>query len=336
MITRRSIVIALGAGAFAPLTSLAPRAGFAQQQPAKIARIGFLGPTTAGSIASRLEGFRAGLRDLGYVAGRNISIHYRWAEGDYGRLPGLAAELVQLKVDVIVVAGTPGIRAAKQATTTIPIVIASTGDAVANGLVASLARPGGNITGSSWFGPEIGAKRMELIKEAVPRVTQAAYFYNLDNFGGTGYGPTFHAMQIAAKALKIELQPFGVRGPGDFSGAFTAMAKKRVDAVQINDDSMIIAHTKTIADLAAKQRLLSIGPVEFAEAGGLIGYGVNFPELFRRAAYFVDRILKGAKPSDLPVEQPTKFEFVVNMKTAKAFGLKIPGSILVRATKVIE
>ena len=331
MTTRRRVVLALGAGALA-----APLSLFAQQQPAKIPRIGFLGPTTAAGIASRLEAFRAGLRDLGYVEGRNIFIDYRWAEGDYGRLPGLAAELVQLKVDLIVVAGIPGIRAAKQATATIPIVIASTGDAVATGLVASLARPGGNITGSSWFSPEINAKRIELIKEAVPRITRAAILHNLDNSGSSGNGPTIKATQIAATALKIELQPFGVRGPGDFSSAFTAMAKKRVDVVQINDDSMIVAHIKTIVDLAAKQRLLSVGPVEFAEAGGLIGYGVNFPELFRRAAYFVDRILKGAKPGDLPVEQPTKFEFVINMKTAKALGVKFPQSILVRATKVIE
>ena len=254
MMKRRKLLIALGAGALA-----APLASFAQQQPGKIPRIGFLGPTSAAGIASRLEALRAGLRDFGYVEGKNISVDYRWAEGDYGRLPGLAAELVRLNVDVILTASTPGVRAAKQATTTIPIVMAASGDAVANGLVTNLARPDGNITGSTFFQPEILAKRVELIKEAVPRITQVAYVMNLDNPAATG--PTLRAMQIAAKALKIELHPFGVRGPGDFSSAFTAMAKKRINTVVTSEDPLVVAHIKTIANLAAKQRLLSVGAI---------------------------------------------------------------------------
>ena len=329
MIARRRLVMALGASALAaPLTS------FAQQQPTKIPRLGFLGPTTAAGIATRLEAFRAGLRDLGYVEGRSIYIDYRWAEGDYGRLPALAAELVGINVDVIVTHATNGSRAAKQATTTIPIVIAATGDAVASGLVTNLARPGGNMTGSSFFSPEISSKRMELIKEAVPRITRVAYLLNLDNPVNTG--PILRAMEIAASALKIELQQYGVRDAGDFSSAFAAMAKKTIDAVVTSEDALIVAHIMRIVELAAKQRILSIGGIDSAEIGGLIGYGANRPESFRRAAYFVDRILKGAKPVDLPIEQPTQFDLVVNMKTAKALGVKIPQSILVRATRVIE
>ena len=329
MIARRRLVMALGASALA-----SPLASFAQQQPTKIPRLGFLGPTTAAGIATRLEAFRAGLRDLGYVEGRSIYIDYRWAEGDYGRLPALAAELVGINVDVIVTHATNGSRAAKQATTTIPIVIAATGDAVASGLVTNLARPGGNMTGSSFFSPEISSKRMELIKEAVPRITRVAYLLNLDNPVNTG--PILRAMESAATALKIELQQFGVRDPGDFSGAFTDMAKKQINAVVTGEDPMTIANIKKIVELAVKQRILSVGGIDSAEAGGLIGFGANRPESFRRAAYFVDKILKGAKPGDIPVEQPTTFELVVNMKTAKALGIKIPQTILVRATKVIE
>ena len=329
MITRRRLLIAFGAGALA-----VPLASFAQQQPAKVHRIGFLGAASALGIASRLEAFRAGLRDLGYVEGRNIFVDFRWAEGDYGRLPGLAAELVQLKVDVIVTAGTPGVRAAKQATATIPIVMAASGDAVANGLVTNLARPGGNITGSTFFQPEVLAKRVEIIKEAVPRITQVAFLLNPDNPANTG--PTLRAVEIAARTLKIGLQQIAVRSPFEFESAFLAMSAKRVNAIVTSEDPIAIANLRRIADLAAKQRLVSIGAIESAEAGGLIGFGVNVPDLYRRAAYFIDKILKGAKPGDLPVEQPTTFELVVNMKTAKALGIKIPNSILVRATKVIE
>ena len=328
MNNRRKLLVALGAGAL-----VTPLASFAQQPPARMHRIGFLGSTSAAGIGIRLEAFRAGLRDLGYIEGKNLVIEFRWAEGKYDRLPELAAELVRLNVDLIVTAATPGVRAAKQATTTIPIVMANVGDPVASGLVASLARPGGNITGSTFFQPELVAKRIELFKEAMPRITQVAYLMNPDNTAAT---LNLRAMEITAKSLKVGLQPFPVRGPNDFDGAFAAMAKKRVDAVVINEEPMLMANLSAIADLAIKRRLLSAGGKEFAEAGGLLGYGVDQPEIYRRAAYFIDRILKGTKPGDLPVERATRFELIINLKTAKALGIKIPQTLLQRADKLIE
>ncbi len=292
-----------------------------------------MGAESASGYTSRVDALRAGLRDLGYVEGKNIVIEFRWADGKNDRLPELAAELVRLKVDVLVTHAVPATRAAKQATTTIPIVTAAVADPVALGLVASLARPGGNITGSTFFFAEIIAKRLELLKEAMPRITQVAVLLNPDN---PSMGPNFRAMELKAKSLKVVLQRFEARGPNEFENAFSAMAKKRVDAVAVVEDPMFIANAKGLADLAAKQRFSSIGFNEFAEAGGLIGYGANYLEMWRRAAYFVDKILKGAKPGDLPIEQPTRFELVVNMKTAKALGVKISQSILVRADKVIE
>jgi putative ABC transport system substrate-binding protein len=329
MNNRRKLVIALGGGVLA-----APLASFAQQQSGKVYRIGFLGLGSAtSSYAILVDALRAGLRDLGYVEGKNTVIEYRWADGKYDQLPELAAELVRLNVDVIVTHGTPGILAAKRATTTIPIVMAVVADPVANGLVASLARPGGNVTGSSYFAPELHAKRLELLKEAVPRINLVAALLNPDN---PSIATLLKETQIAAKSLKVGLQQFDVRGPSEFESAFSAMAKRRVDAVVVFDDPMLIANRRAIADLAAKHRIASVGQKEFAEAGGLIGYGQILFELFRRAAYFVDRILKGTKPVDLPVEQATKFELIINMKTAKALGIKIPHSYLVRADKVIE
>ena len=326
---RRKIIVALGAAGLA-----APLRTFAQQPTAKMHRIGFLGPTSAAGIASRLEAFRDGMRELGYVEGKNLFIEFRWAEGKYDRLPELAAELVRLNVDLIVTGSTPGVRAAKQATTTIPIVMASVGDPVASGLVASLARPGGNITGSTFFQPELIAKRIELFKEAMPRLTQVAYLVNLDNTANTG--PTLHAAEMAAKTLKVGLQPFPVRGPGDFDSAFAAMAKKRVDAVVIAEEPMLLANMSAIIELAIKRRLLSAGGKEFAEAGGLLGYGIDGSVPYRRAAYFIDRILKGTKPGDIPVERATRFELIINLKTAKAIGIKIPPTLVQRADKVIE
>ena len=324
---RRKLIIALGASALA-----APLPSFAQQ-PVKIARIGFLGAASASGYTRQLDGFRLGLRDFGYMEGKNIVIEYRWAEGNYARLPELAAELVRSKVDVIVTHGTPGTRAAKGATTTIPIVMAISGDAVATGLVVSLPRPGGNITGSTFFDPELSAKQIELLKEILPRITQVAVLVNPDN---PVIGPVFKAMEITAKSLKLGLQQFAVRGPNEFENAFSAMVKTRVEAVAIQEDGMLNANVRTVGDLTIKKRLPSIGNIEVPQAGGLLGYGVNFPEIFRRAAYFVDKILKGAKPADLPVEQPTVFELVINMKTAKALGIQIPQSVLLRANRVIE
>ncbi len=325
---RRRLLIALSAGAFT-----APLASFAQQQPAKVFRIGFLGSESASRYVSRVEALRAGLRDLGYIEGRNILIEYRWAEGKIERLPALAAELVSLKLDVIVTHATPGTRAAKRATATIPIVMAVSIDPVAMGLIASLARPGGNITGSTFFGPELSAKRIELLKDAMPRIMRVAFIVNSDN---PSMGLGLQAMESTARSLKMESEKIEVRSPKEFDGAFAAMAKRRVDAVAVQEDPLFIANAGAIADLAIKRRLPSIGFTEFAETGGLIGYGANYPEMFRRAAYFVDRILKGAKPGELPVEQPTKFELVINMKTAKALGITIPQSIRLRADKVIE
>ena len=327
MIARRRIVIALGAGAFAPL------AGFAQQPPTKIARIGFLGTASASGFARQVEALQKGLRDLGYLEGKNIVIEFRWADGKLERLPELAAELVRLKVDVLVTHGTPGTRAAKRATATIPSVMVNLSDVVALGLVASLARPGGNVTGLSSFGLELLMKELELLKETLPRIRQVALLRNPDNPGSE---LSLKAMEVAARSLKVGVLKFEARGPKEFEGAFSAMAKQRVDAVAMTNDAIFQANLKAIADLAAKQRLPSIGTSDLAEAGGLFGYGANLVDMFYRSAYFVDRILKGTKPGDLPVEQPTKFEIVINMKTAKALGIKIPNSILVQATKVIE
>ncbi len=325
MITRRKIVIAFGATAVAPFTS------FAQQQ--KVYRIGFLGGGSASGYTAEVDALRAGLRDLGYEEGKNLAIDFRWVDGKYERLSDLAADLVRLKSDVLVTQGMPAVLAAKRATTTIPIVMAVVFDAISSGLVASLERPGGNITGSSFLGLELSSKRIELIKEVTPRIKRVAILLNSDN---SQLGPIFQAMKIPAKAIKIELQQFGVRGPDDIEGAFAAMTKSHADAVVVLNDGMLISNAKMIAEIAAKRRLPAIGFDAFAEAGGLMSYGANLPALFRRSAYFVDRIIKGAKPADLPVEQPTTFDLVVNMKTAKALGIKFPQSILVRATKVIE
>jgi putative ABC transport system substrate-binding protein len=277
-----------------------------------------------------LEALRAGLRELGYVEGKNIVIEVRWAEGKYDRLPELAAELVNLKVSVIVVYGTKAAVAAKRATTTIPIVVGS-GDAIGQGLVTNLARPGGNLTGTTTFTSELAAKRLELLKEAVPRITQVAFLVNL------AYPPsTLQALETAAEALKLALPQFPVRGPDEFDSAFATIVTRRIDAVVVQADTMFEVNAKAIADLAIKHRLPSVGTVDFAEAGGLIGIGANLLEGHRRLAVYVDKILKGANPGDLPVERATKFELVIDLKTAKALGLTIPQSLLLRADEVIQ
>jgi putative ABC transport system substrate-binding protein len=323
---RRKLVIALGAGSL-----VAPLGSFAQQQ-GKVWRIGVLGAFSASAFADRANAFRTGLHELGYIEGKNIVIESRWADGKYERLPELAAELVRSRVDVIVTHAPSGTLAAKRATSTIPIVFAVLGDAIATGLVASLAHPGGNITGSTFFGPELTAKRLELLKEILPRTRRAAALINPDN---SLIKPVLSAMEATANSLKLELQPFEVRGPGEFDSVFSKM-RRWADAFVVYEDAMILANANTVADLAAKHRLPSIGFSEFAAAGGLMSYGVNLFGMWHRAAYFVDKIFKGAKPSDIPVEQPTNFETIINMKTAKALGIKIPNSVLVRATKVIE
>jgi putative ABC transport system substrate-binding protein len=307
-------------------------ASWAQQQSAKIARVGFLGATTAAGYAANVEALRAGLRDLGYVEGKNVLIEFRWADGKVDRLPGLAAELVRLKPDVLVTFGTPGTLAAKRATATIPIVMAISGDAVATGIVDSLARPTGNITGSTNLNPELAAKRLGLLREAMPRISRIAAFDNPDNPINR---PILQAMKTAAATMRMDLQPYEVRAPVDFDGALSSIAKAQ-RAVVVNDDPMLIANATALAALTSKHRVPSIGFTEFAQGGGLLGYGANRPERFRRAAYFVDRIVKGAKPHNLPIEQPTKIDLVVNMKTAKALGVMIPRSLLLHADQVIE
>jgi putative tryptophan/tyrosine transport system substrate-binding protein len=323
-IERRKFLATLGGAAAAwPLAARAQRA----------AKIGFLGADTQSGIEGRLEGFRAGLRNLGYVEGESIFIDFRWAEGNYARLAEFAAELVRLKVDLLATYGTPGTLAAKQATTTVPIVMIVSGDAVATGIVASLARPGGNVTGLTFFSPELNAKGLELLREAFPSATRVAILLNP---GNPLNAPVLQAMVLTAKALKLELQPFEARTPDEFQNVFSKMIKTRPDAIAITDDTLFVANARRIAEIMANNRLPSVGFVDFAQVGGLIGYGVNFPDLWYRAAYFVDRILKGDKPSDLPVQQPTKFELVINLKTARALGLDVPPTLLARADEVIE
>jgi putative tryptophan/tyrosine transport system substrate-binding protein len=302
-------------------------------QNAKLVRIGFLGPNSAASTVSRMESLRAGLRELGYVEGKNLVIEPRWADGNYDRLPDLAIELVGLKVDLILTSGTPGTRAARSATATIPIIMVTSGDPVAFGLVASLARPGGNITGASNFSPELSAKRVELIKEAFPSTQRVGVLFNPDN---SINDRNLEAMEQTSKALKLGLQKFAVRSADDIKNAHSAMSKLRVDAVALPEDDFLSLTKDNVVGLVSKQRLPSIGRADFAEAGGIIGYAVNFFDLYRRAAIFVDKIVKGAKPGDLPVEQPRKFDFVINLKAAKQIGVTIPQSVLFRADRVIK
>jgi len=295
--------------------------------------VGFLGAPSASGWADRVEALRAGLRDLGYVEGKNIIIEFRWAEEHYDRLAGLADELVRLKVDVLVTHGTPGTRAAQRATKTIPIVMAVSGDAVATGLVASLSRPGGNITGSTYFSPELHAKQLEFLKATVPSLAQLAVVVNPDN---PLNGPILQALETSARSLNVTTHVFEARERNQLESVFLAMADKRADAVMITDDLVFITNRKAIATLTSKHRLPSAGFAEFAHDGGLIGYGVNYVEIVRRAAYFIDKILKGAKPADLPVERATRFQLVMNLQTAKALGLTVPQSLILRADEVIE
>lgn len=325
---RRKLLIGLGAGAL-----VVPFASFAQQRPAKLARVGYLGPTSAAGAKSRIEALRAGLREFGYVEGKNLMMEFRWADDKYELLPQLAAELVRLKVDVIVTHGTPGTRAAKQATSTIPIVMAIAGDAVVTGLITNITRPDGNVTGSTFSNPELAAKRLEVLRDTLPRIKRVAALINSDN---PAMGPVNKAMEQIAQALKLELQQVGVRAQEDLERAFSTMAAKRAEAVVIVEDAMLNSNIKKISELAAKHRLPSIGLPELAEAGGLMAYGVDVVQRFHRAAYYVDKILKGTKVSDLPVERATKFELIINRKTANAIGVTIPQSILLRADKVIE
>jgi len=304
------------------------------QQPTKIPRIGFLSPTFPSTNPARREAFRQGLRELGYVEGKNIVIEWRSAEGKADRLSALAAELVRLKVDVIVTAGPGSTRAAKEATPTIPIVMGLDNDPVGNGFVASLARPGGNITGLATLAPEIGGKRLELLKEIVPKLSRVAV---LGTSTSPGSAQQLKEVERAAGALGVKLQYLDVLDPKDIETAFRAASKGRAQAVLSLGGPPLYSHRTRVAELAAKNRLPAIyGTAEFAEDGGLMSYGVSVTDLDRRAATYVDKILKGAKPADLPVEQPKKFEFIINLKAAKKIGLTIPPNVLARADRVIR
>ena len=328
MNNRRRLLVALGAVALA-----APFSGFAQTPAAGMHRIGFLGVTSAAATETRLDALRAGLRKLGYAEGKNIAIEYRFADGKYERLSELAAELVNLKVDVIVTHANIGARAAGQATTTIPIVVATSADLVGRGLVTSLARPGGNITGASVFSEELGQKRLEMLKEVMPRIKRVAY---LMNPGSDVAERNLQTMLVTAKTLKLDLQPFEVWSPAQLDSVFAEVSKQHIAAVLIQEEPMLVSQAKSAANHAARYRLPSFGFAALAEAGGLIGYGASHTDQFRRAAVFVDKILKGAKPADLPIEQAMTFELIINLKTAKTLGLSIAHSVLARADRVIE
>jgi len=328
LIDRRTFLAGTGAVLLA-----APLA--AEAQPAgKVPRVGFLTTFSPSDVPQWREGFRQGLRDFGYTEGRNIVIEYRYAEGRPERLPGLAAELVRLNMDVIAAETTPASLAVQHATATIPIVMTLVADPVESGLISSLARPGGNITGLSLQLPDIAAKRLQLLREVVPGVSRVGILWNS---ASPITPPQFRAAEAAAQVLGIQLESLGVRAPDDFERAFQAAIRRGTGALLILDDFFLTRHLTQIAKLTVKARLPAMaGVTGFAEAGVLVSYGPNFADITRRAVTYVDKILKGAKPGDLPIEQPTKFELVINLKTAKALKLTIPQSLLLRADEVIQ
>jgi putative tryptophan/tyrosine transport system substrate-binding protein len=320
---RRAAIIAIG---LAPLMVHGQRIG--------MVRVGFLVPTTRKGYEPRIEGLRRGLRELGYVEGKNLHIEFRSVEDNrYDRFPALAAQLVASNVDVIITGGTPATLALKRATTTIPIVIGSASDPVATGIVPNLARPGGNITGTSFFVAELGVKRLQLLHEALPRVRRIAVLMNADNVSMV---PVEREMQPAAKQLGIEMQRHDVRSPADFDRAFAAMAEKGADALVVVEDAMLNVNAKQLGATATARRLVCIGAPDIALGGGAFSYGVDQVEMFRRAAHYIDKIVKGAKPGDLPIERVTKFELMVNMKAIKGLGIALPQTVLIRADRVIE
>jgi putative tryptophan/tyrosine transport system substrate-binding protein len=303
------------------------------QQAGKVSRIGFLFFGSPGP-SRELDAFRQGLRELGYTEGQNIVIEYRFASGRVERLPELATELARLNPDVLVTPGTPASLVAKQATSTIPIVFAGVADAVGAGLVANLARPGGNITGLTGISAELGGKRLALLKELAPKASRVAVLYNPADRSNV---LVLKELQESAPALGLTLHPLAVRGPGEFEGAFSAMARARSHALFGAAGALTTEHRRTLVDLAARSRVPAMwGEQQFVEAGGLMSYAVNFYDEVRRAATYVDKILRGARPADLPVELPNQFELVINLKTAKALGLKIPPSLLARTDRIIE
>jgi putative ABC transport system substrate-binding protein len=304
------------------------------QQAKKVPRIGYLGATSRSTNPARIEAFRQGLSELGYVEGKNIVIEYRFAEGKLDRFPALASELVRLKVDVVLTGGPIATRSAKQATATIPIVMAYDDDPVGSGFVTSLARPGGNITGLSTLAPEISGKQLELLKEVVPKVSRVAV---LGNAIQPGNPQALREINLVADAFGVQLQYLEIQAPKDIETAFQAASKGRADAILVMASPITFSQRRQVADLAVKVRLPTIySRPEYVEDGGLVFYGVSYTDLFRRAATYVDKILKGTKPNELPVEQPKKFEFIINLKAANQIGLTIPPNVLVRADKVIK
>jgi len=323
---RGALVVAL------VLSSIAAPLAVDAQRPEKLFRIGMLERTSTAINAANLEGFRQGLRELGYVEGKSFVIEYRSADGRDERFPSLAAELVRLKVDLILTRGTSAALAAKNATGTIPVVITGVGDPVGQGVVASLARPGANVTGLSTLVTEIYAKRVGLLKELVPGAVRLAALINMSNPASP---PQWKEVERATRSLGLQAQLLDVRKPEDLGPAFDGAIRQRADALVVGLETLTQANQRVIVDLAAKHRLPAIyASMEFA--GGLVVYGGNYPDQYRHAASFADRIFKGAKPADLPVEQPTKFELVINTRTAKALGLTIPPSLLLRADQVIQ
>jgi putative tryptophan/tyrosine transport system substrate-binding protein len=330
--TRRAFLATLAGVLAAPLDVRA-------QQPAKVSRIGWLltGSLEAPETRALLDAFRQGARELGYVEGQNIVVEYRAAEGRLDRFPALAAELVRLKVNLIVAGSTAAARAAQQATTTIPIVAPTMGDPAGDGLVASLARPGGNITGLTFLGPELAPKRLELLKETLPKMSRVVGIWHPGSLSERTAKDMLSQTETAARTLGVHLELVEVRSPDEIDRAFSTMARQRPDAFVMFPSVMFFIERRRVVDLADKHRLPTIYVSrEFVDIGGLFSYGASIADLFRRTATYVDKILKGAKPADLPVEQPTKFELIVNLKTAKALGLTIPQSLLQRADEVIQ
>ena len=333
---RRYLVAAICAAAGA---SIVRPVQLRAQQTGKLPRIGYMMTGSRDPLVVRqgTDAFRQGLRDRGYAEGENIVIEYRSADGNIERFPSLAAELIRLGVDVIVAANTPAGLAAQRATTMIPIVVSVMGDPVADGLVASLARPGGNITGSTFLGPELVPKRIEVLKEALPGISRVAVLWHPSGYGERTTKDMLRDAEAAATAVGVQLRFVDARGAGDFDRAFSAIAAEHADALMVFPSPMFFNEGRQIVELAAKYRLPSISMAkELVQIGGLMSYGASIYDLIRRSATFVDKILKGAKPADLPVEQPTKFELAINLKTAKAFGLTIPQSLIYRADEVIE
>jgi putative ABC transport system substrate-binding protein len=323
-------------GGFASALAVAPLT-IGAQPTGKVYRIGYLSIGSTSMYTRPLEAFREGLRELGWVEGRNVYIEYRFAEGHADRLPALADELVGLKVDIIVASPTPSAQAARDATRTIPIVGLSLTEPVAIGLVPSLARPGGNITGLTYgVDTEIFGKQLQLLKETIPNLRRVAVLSHPAS-GGPSFPLRMESVRRAARSLDLPLQILEVREPGDFEAAFAAMVKERADALLLSGDAMFFVHRVRLAELALKNRLPSMSTQwQWVDAGGLIAYAPSFPDQWRRAATYVDKILRGAKPADLPIEQPTKFELVINLKTAKSLGLTIPQPLLARADEVIR